>query len=119
MGRWAQYRHRGRGKGETGESYPYSPPSAYFWWPTGVGARLELNAAESFPDPSWSVQVQWRLEPDTEWTGYASATENTGVIIIDPASLGDTYDMRARWVVGLDPTILSDWSEPQSALIEA
>jgi len=118
MGRWAQYRHRGRGESAPVSEFPQSPPAAEFWWPNGIGGRLDLNTSPGFPDASWSIQAEWRLQPDIEWTGTVTAGEETNVIVVDPASLGDTYDMRARWVSGITPDILSDWATVQSAIIE-
>ena len=98
--------------------FPQSPPSADLWWPNGIAARLALHTGPGFPDASWSIQAEWRLQPDTEWTGTVTGGEETYTIIVDPANLGDTYDMRARWVSGLTPDILSDWATVQSAMIE-
>jgi len=98
--------------------FPQSPPPPENWYPNGIAVRLELHTVAPFPDVGLLVQAEWRLQPDTEWTGTVTAGEESSALAVDPASLGDTYDMRARWVDANSNDILSDWATVQSAIIE-
>lgn len=113
MGRWAQYRHRGRGA----SGFPFAPPVPAEWIWTYDETEEDLIAVADSPGPTPThYTVRYRLEPSPAWLngGFTSAGSELS-IPITPAP-GQDWEGQAAWADASGNQV-SDWSSTKHALV--
>jgi hypothetical protein len=118
MGRWAQYRHRGRGVGQAAAGFPLVPPAPTDW-------ELDAPDASTFRyiidnNPGGAPRVGYRYHEiggaGDFGSGSFAVSESPFEVpaVLDP---GD-YLAAIQWLDGSDNP-LSDWSDDQGITVSA
>jgi len=116
MGRWAQYRHRGRGGSAPGVSF-ISPPvhpdevSAY-----QDGTDVNAITTAPWPDGAVTAEFMWRQVPSSVWIEGVQIGVDTSVLLASGFTDGDEVEVRVRWL-DVDSNPISDWGTTFSVLI--
>jgi hypothetical protein len=108
MGRWSQYRHRGRGNPSAPAllDVPVTPDD---FDPHGAGLALAVDAGNPFTQDAPLIELQYRILFTSVWTAGNYLAVGASVNLVSPAVLDDVYEVQARFVdSGHVP--LSDWS---------
>lgn len=111
MGRWAQYRKRGRGglPAVSGPGFPQNPPQpGGDWETTSSGLSVNIQMLNPCPGTVDSVGVQYRVQPSTTWLDTSDCDCEDGQNVVSEQMLGSIVEVRARWLsLGVG---VSDWS---------
>jgi len=113
VGRWAQYRKRGRA---TPVAFALSPPIVDVDF-HGVASEEHISVAMDAPCPDGAdgVGVRWRKVGTEEWTpGDPLACE--AAELLGSCDLADNYEVQCRWTAAGDP--VSDWSASSFVVCE-
>ncbi len=115
MGKWAQYRYRGRGATAAALIDPPIHPDQVNTGQIGT-EQVDLFTYGPFPDGASTVQVQYRTHGSSTWIDGADVGADTEVLLISGTVVDDEYDFQARWMDSFDNPI-SDWSDTWSLTI--
>lgn len=113
MGRWAQYRHRGRGS-PTAVSYPLGPPEEGAWSLASADDVVQIIFDGETPAPATGAVARWRLVDTEIWTGV-DYFPTAGVGYIYGAGDGNTVEVQTAWATATEQ--LSDWSGSLEILV--
>lgn len=114
MGRWAQYRHRGRG-GSAPAAFLLPPPSAEDFYAFSETANIAITMQTPCPEGADEVGVRYRKVGDEAWTAAEECQCDDTSNVTPLCDLGDSYEVQIRW---LDNTMapISDWSNSNVVL---
>ncbi len=115
MGKWAQYRYRGRGASSAASEFPLAPPGPDDFSLASASLRVDISQNDGCPEGADGWDWQRSMSPSGPWTDQPSEISfdcGAGTNLVDPCIADDPWFARTRWTLSNLP--VSDWSEPYS-----
>jgi hypothetical protein len=117
MGRWAQYRRRGRGAGGSdAPSFPLLWPTEEEWELSSGGGSVSMTMLVPCPGDAEEVGSNYLVEPSTTFLDSGQQLCFDSGLVVAEQLPGAIVDVRIRWQTA-GHVALSDWSATKTIVV--
>lgn len=112
MGRWSQYRHRGRGGNASAPGYSIAAPVSGNWEWTSLSQELDASMLAGCPLTVDGILTQYRVDGEETWIDGPLMECGGDIPVFSPCDTDFDYQGRIAWATG--GVQVSDWSAPKT-----
>jgi len=117
MGRWSQYRHRGRGGSAPASAFPLAPPDGESFTTSGVDSNLSFDNFAGCVAGADNFLVRWANNATPTGGGSDQGGCGASGLLEEGAVPDDVWQVQFRWSNDGNP--VSDWSNSFPTVIGA